>query len=308
MIATLNKPLLTTTTYPRRTAREATTDQVDLQPFLQTLPFRTTTQLGDHPSDLTSIVFLGNPDALQRAFTAAGWVTADSLTAASTFSTLRSISGTQTYNEAPMSTLLLDKKEPLTTLTKTTNTFNARHHLRIFPTGKTFDGHTVLTASTTQDTGIAFSRKKKTFIHVIDQYIDNERSKVINDLIYTNCIDAVQMVPRPWVPRDAYNSTGDRLRTDGDVAVLRLNDCTTPKTTTPTPAIRPNKFERTVRNTMLTTSSIRASTIAAKHLLSSQNTTHPRTSAPGIALKPPTSMTSRTPTTSAVHSRIPPRL
>lgn len=252
MIGALNVPLLSSTTYPRSTAREATKQQAELQPFLRSLPFRTTTQIGDHPSDLTSIVFLGSPDALKRAFAAAGWVAADSLTAASTFSTLRSISGTQTYNEAPMSTLLLDHQEPITTLTKTTNTFNARHHLRVFPTGKSFDGETVLTASTTQDTGIAFSRKKRTFIHVIDQYIDNERAKVVNDLVFTRCVDAVQMVPRPWVPQDAYNSTGDRLRTDGDVAVLRINDCANPVTTTPIPAPRPNRFERSVRNTMLT--------------------------------------------------------
>lgn len=252
MIAALNLPLLTNTTYPRMTAREATTLQAELEPFLRTLPYRTTTEVGDHPSDLTSMVFLGSPEALQRAFAAAGWVTTDSLNAASTFSTLRSISGTQTYNEAPMSTLLLDHKAPITTLTKTTNTFNSRHHLRVFPTDKTFDGETVMTASTTQDTGIAFSRKKRTFIHVIDQYIDNERDKVINDLVFTRCVDAVQMVPRPWLPRDAYNSTGDRLRTDGDVAVLRLNDCNAPVITTPTPAPRPNGFERGVRNTMLT--------------------------------------------------------
>jgi len=252
MIGALNLPLLTAATYPRTTGREATSLQAELPPFLQSLPFRTTTQVGDHPSDLTSIVFLGTPEALKRAFAASGWVMADSLTAASTFSTLRSISGTETYNEAPMSTLLLNHQEPITTLTKTTNTFNARHHLRVFPTGKTFDGKTVLTASTTQDTGIAFSRKKRTFIHVIDQYIDNERDKVVNDLIFTRCVDALQMVPRPWVPRDAYNSTGDRLRTDGEVAVLRLNDCNAPVTTTPTPAPRPNKFERSVRNTMLT--------------------------------------------------------
>ena len=56
----------------------------------------------------------------------------------------------------------------------------------------TFDGKTVLTASSTQDIGIAFSAKQKTFIHVIDQYLDNERSKVTNDLEFTGCVDGVE--------------------------------------------------------------------------------------------------------------------
>ncbi len=60
-----------------------------------------------------------------------------------------------------------------------------------------------------------FSSKQKPFIHVIDQYIDNERSKVVNDLEFTGCVQAMELVPRPWAPQDAYNSTGDRLRTDG---------------------------------------------------------------------------------------------
>src|SRR6201996_8641815 len=38
------------------------------------------------------------------------------------------------------------------------------------------------------------------------------------------------MVNRPWVPRDAYNSTGDRLLTDGEAALLVINDCRNPRT------------------------------------------------------------------------------
>jgi len=84
--------------------------------------------------------------------------------------------------------------------------------LRVFDPALRYRGETVLTSSSTQDVGIAFSYKQKTFIHVIDQYLDNERSKVTNDLEFTGCVDRIDFVPRPWVPQDAYNSTGDRLR------------------------------------------------------------------------------------------------
>ena len=77
-----------------------------------------------------------------------------------------------------MSVFVLDDRPPLLNLSKTTNTFASRHHVRVFATSKTWEGNPVLTASSTQDIGIAFSRKQKSFIHVIDQHLDNERSKL----------------------------------------------------------------------------------------------------------------------------------
>src|SRR6185437_4073105 len=164
----------------------------------------------------------------------------------------KTVSGNTKYTQAPMSVLLLDEQPPLFALSKTTNTFASRHHLRIFLTTKTWDGKTVLTASSTQDIGIAFSKKQRTFIHVIDEHIDNERSKIVNDLVFTGCVSSLDMVNRPWVPRDAYNSTGDRLLTDGAAAVLMMNDCKDPHTTPTTPAPAPNRTQRATRDTSLT--------------------------------------------------------
>jgi hypothetical protein len=248
------KPLITSTVYaPSVMPMERNaTGQEQLQAFVKTLPFRTRTKGSNKVSDLTNLVFIGPSAALQRAFAAAGWLPTDDLYAGSTFRTVKTLTGNQTYTQAPMSVLLLDERPPILALSKTTNTFMARHHLRIFPTDERYDGQTVLTSSSTQDIGIAFSRKQKTFIHVIDQHIDNERSKVINDLMYTGCVSSLDMVERPWVPHNAYNSTGDRLLTDGEAAVMRINTCDNPKTTLATPAIPPNRTQRATRNTALT--------------------------------------------------------
>jgi hypothetical protein len=78
----------------------------------------------------------------------------------------------------------------------------------------------VLTASSTQDIGITLSRRNRTFIHLIDTDIDNERSKIVNDLIFTGCVDHAELFPRPWVPHDASNATGEVLHTDRRVAVV----------------------------------------------------------------------------------------
>jgi LssY C-terminus len=249
-----NKPVITAEKYDPRVPRLTLSPEqaAEFNTMVKNLPFRTRTEQAHIPSDITNLIFIGKPDSLRRAFEAAGWTTSDQLTAAATFQTVKTLTGNQTYTQAPMSMLLLGDDQPIITLQKTTNTFSSRHHLRVFQTGQTFEGEPVLTASSTQDIGIAFSYKQKTFIHVIDPYLDNERSKVTNDLEFTDCVDSIDLVPRPWVPQDAYNSTGDRLRTDGAAAVLKINDCANPHATPATVAPRAPLLERSERNTLLT--------------------------------------------------------
>ena len=171
------------------------------------------------------------------------------------------MSGNQTYTQAPMSILLLDEREPIFDAEQDDeHVFVAASSAGISQRRRRREGHTVLTASSTQDIGIAFSKKQKTFIHVIDQHIDNERSKMVNDLVFTGCVESLDMVERPWVPQDAYNSTGDRLLTDGEAAVIRISDCQSPQTTPDTAAPPPPRDKRITRDTSLT---IRSDCIAA---------------------------------------------
>jgi hypothetical protein len=195
-------PVVTSKIYPRTVPEFPSSKEEEEKMFqlVLNLPFRTATKGSNKPSDITNLVFIGPADGLRRAFKAAGWVVVDQLNASSTFLTLKTVGGNHVYNEAPMSTLLLDERPPVLTLTKTTNTFAARHHLRVFDPIMTYDGQMVLTSSSTQDIRVAFSYKQKTFIHVIDEYIDNERSKVVNDLAFTGCVENMDLVPRPWVP------------------------------------------------------------------------------------------------------------
>ena len=226
--------------------------------FIGDLPFRTATATGNQPSDLTNLVFLGTEEALRSAFDAAGWVETDELGARSSYATMKSVVENQGYREAPMSTLLLDGQTPAITYSKTLNTFFKRHHLRVFAQDGTYDGRPVWTSSSTQDTGVGFAVSQKTFIHLIDENIDHERSKVVNDLVLTECVDAVELVDRPWVPLDASNATGDRLRTDGRVAVIQLNECTNPNRADQSIvddadiATRPSAPLRATRNALLT--------------------------------------------------------
>jgi opacity protein-like surface antigen len=240
---------------PIRTSQQG---NADLRRLLRDLPFRTATATSNKPSDLTNLVFLGSPEAVKRAFQAAGWVQADRLNTITGFLTLRSIAENQEYRSAPMSTLLLDEQRPYFEFSKTLNTFAKRDHTRIWLRSEKWRGSSVLTASSTQDIGIQLSRRNKTFIHVIDTHIDGERTKIVNDLVFTGCVDEAELFPRPWVPMDARNATGEELKTDGRIAVIKFNDCKHPRDPVnlqapPDRPITPNSVERGFRQGILIT-------------------------------------------------------
>src|SRR6201999_2970443 len=81
--------------------------------MVRALPYRTHTETTNQLSDITNLIFIGKPDALRRAFQAAGWQVADTLTAAATFETVKTLAGNQTYTQAPMSVLMLGDEKPI---------------------------------------------------------------------------------------------------------------------------------------------------------------------------------------------------
>ncbi len=258
LIAELTAPIVLPKMDPILVPPIATTpaDKADLLKLVEELPFRTYTDKSHIPSDVTNLIFIGSADEVQRAFAASDWVKVDSLTAESTYATIRSVAENQGYKSAPMSTLLLGGQPPAYAYAKTLNTFSKRHHLRIWASSLPWEGQTVWTSSSTHDTGIGFSKKNKTFIHLIDSHIDNERAKVVNDLIFTGCVSNVQLVARSWIPKDAKNGTGEDLITDGRIAVLQLNECRVAQNTIEeagnTLRVHGNRVERVSRQTTLT--------------------------------------------------------
>jgi opacity protein-like surface antigen len=258
LIAELTAPIVLPKMEPILVPPIATTpaDKADLLKLVEELPFRTYTDKSHIPSDITNLIFIGSADEVQRAFAASDWVQVDSLTAESTYATIRSVAENQGYKSAPMSILMLGGQPPVYAYAKTLNTFSKRHHLRVWASSLPWEGQTVWTSSSTHDTGIGFSKKNKTFIHLIDSHIDNERAKVVNDLIFTGCVSNVQLVARSWIPKDAKNGTGEDLITDGRIAVLQLNECRIAQDTIEedgnTLRVHGNRVERISRQTTLT--------------------------------------------------------
>jgi LssY C-terminus len=183
-------------------------------------PFRTATEKDQRPSDVTSLMFLGNRQQVEDAFQKAGWSQAARLNDQSKLETFRAMAEMRGYQEAPVSVLLLNGRAPDLVFEKINDTFAARHHSRIWQRPGTFDGKEIWVCSATHDTGIRFSDETRTFIHKIDPRIDLERAKVVNDLLLTGLVRGLSLVDRSGLPRDMVNATGDALKTDGGMAVL----------------------------------------------------------------------------------------
>ena len=225
--------------------------------LLRRLPYRTHTAERRIDSDITNLVLAGEGAAIERAFVAAGWEVPEALTAAARFRTLRAMAENQEYKEAPISMLLLDGQAPVQNWAKALNTFSKRHHLRLYATGERWLDRPVFTGAATQDVGINFSRGRDLFTHLIDENVDRERSKVVNDLLFTGCVEAVGLAPRPWLPEHLFNATGQNLLTDRGAAVIVFNDCLGGKRFDDAVAEAPgpyrgNRLNRVVRQTVLT--------------------------------------------------------
>jgi hypothetical protein len=191
-----------------------------LAELVKAQPFRTYAERPPKPSDITNLMFIATAEELQETFKAAGWHPAAAMSTESVIETVRAIAEVRGYKEAPMSTLLLDGRKADFDFQKQLNTFAMRHHLRIWRRPETFEGKPVWVAAATHDIGIDFSEESRTFIHKIDSRIDRERAKVFADLVFTGKVKAVGLVARPDVPKRTENATGDKVETDGSMAVL----------------------------------------------------------------------------------------
>lgn len=193
-----------------------------LRQMVNAQAFQTIAEKPPKPSDRTNLMFIGSREDLTAAFAAAGWAPATALSKVSGFETFIAIAEQRGYKEAPMSVLLLEGRPADLNYQKQNNTFSKRHHLRIWRRPVEWGGEDVWVASSTHDIGIDFSPETRTFIHKVDSQIDNERMKIVWDLLSTGAVKSWWLVDRPGVPKEGANATGDTLVTDGKMAVLRL--------------------------------------------------------------------------------------
>ena len=184
-------------------------------------PLYTTRGSSSKAADITNFLFLGSREQIVDAFTAAGWWPAELLTRRSALTVYKAISAQRGYPTAPMSTLLLEGRQPDLNFQKSFNTVAKRHHIRIWQQPGQLDGRDIWIGAATHDIAMRFRESGNTFTHRIDPMVDRERAKIIDHLTFEGCAEKIQMVSRPPMTKPP----GRDIVTDGRLAAITLKKC-----------------------------------------------------------------------------------
>jgi hypothetical protein len=204
-------------------------EKASLNDLVAALPAWSYSKRQRQAMDMVNLAFVGSEEQLANAFRSAGWTGSKPNSVGSGFGAIRAIAERNGYDEAPMRTLMLDGAEQDFGLQKSLNTFEKRHHLRLWKRPSEFEGRQVWASAATRDIGATFSVHPFGFTHQIEDAVDLERDKVVSDLRFTGCMDAVYYVTRPNLAKVFEGDYRRGVSTDGRVAVVVLNDCQSPR-------------------------------------------------------------------------------
>jgi hypothetical protein len=234
----------------------APAERADLDTMALSFPERTTTPKG-RDADIVNVAFVGSANQLSQAFQLAGWERSETWSVPAVLGEIGAFAMERNNSIGPMSKQLLQGNPSDSTWEKGFDSLAKRDHLRIWNSSATWNGDSVWLSSSTQDIGATLSLRKARFVHAIDPNVDNERERIVLDLLLAGCVESVDRVKRPVMAHSLVNAVGTEMHTDGAIAVVRLKDCDEPvfrsDPEAPELTSRPPKFERYVRTQVLAT-------------------------------------------------------
>ena len=197
---------------------------VDAEAFAK-LPRRIADKAGN-PGDMVNFLILGSEDAMQKVFTAAGWVKVDADVSGTVLHGIIESISKESYLTMPMSPLYLFGRpqdygwahaEPIKVVA-------SRNHLRIWKAPFHIDGQTLWVGAATHDIGFERDERNNGVTHKIDPDIDLERDYVEKTLTSTGLVAEVTHVLPADALKEARTATGGSFHSDGHVLVLKLNE------------------------------------------------------------------------------------
>jgi hypothetical protein len=181
---------------------------------------------GGNPGDMVNFLILGSEEAMQKVFTAAGWVKVDTDVRGTVLhGVLESISK-ESYLTMPMSPLYLFGRvqdygwahaEPIKVVA-------SRNHLRMWKAPFEVDGQTLWVGAATHDIGFERDERNNGVTHKIDPDVDLERDYVEKTLISTGLVAEVAHVLPADALKEARTATGGSFHSDGRVLILKLDE------------------------------------------------------------------------------------
>lgn len=191
------------------------------------IPRRIADKSGD-PGDMVNFLIIGSQDAMEKVFTAAGWVRVDSSVADTLLHGLLESMSKESYLTMPMSPLYLFGRqqdygwahaEPISVVT-------SRNHLRIWKAPFAVKGHILWIGAATHDVGLERDQRNNGVTHKIDPDIDLERDYVEKTLSSTGLVAEVTHFTPAKPLKEAKTATGGSFHSSGQVLVLKLGEAT----------------------------------------------------------------------------------
>lgn len=179
--------------------------------------------MGSRPSDLVNVIVIGSWGQVDRAFAASGWSPAQRKSPLSLYRMYHALTRRRGYPKAPMNALTLGGAASGFERQKSLDTVEKRHHVRLWQQSPQAG---VWLGAAAEDDGFRF--KSTHWTHSTDPDIDSERAKIVNDLAFTGCVNAAGLLSRNSADLEQDPKPEQPILTDGDIAVIRLNDCTHP--------------------------------------------------------------------------------
>lgn len=175
----------------------------------------------NRPGDPINLVVIGTAQEIEQAFQQAGRTEPKKKNEKSIWKTAQAVINDDGYDAAPVSDLyVFGRKEDLA-FEKTFNTFNKRHHLRLWQTQATApDGRPIWLGAATHDIGIDVH--PGVISHATDANLDDERQQVQSDLFLGGAVQAAQPVAPPNPLTSGMTATGGAWHTDGNLMVIDL--------------------------------------------------------------------------------------
>ena len=215
------------------------------------LPGRTVNAKGID-ADVVNLVFVGSRERLQTAFAGAGWTASERISTRVFLRQFYAFLELKSYSTAPMSVQYLQGRPADLTWQKSLDSYEKRDHVRVWQLDGAADGEPLWAGAATKEHSATLSLRRRKFIHHVDTRIDDERNIILRDLTAAGCVEQVSRLPRTDVSHRLMNATGDELVTDGEIAVVRIRDCSAPAIAAEAPPRPAGRIYRYARKQILT--------------------------------------------------------
>lgn len=183
--------------------------------------------------DPINLAVMGSEAQLHEAMSRAGWIRADEITLASSRRIITSTILKRSYDEAPVSPLLLfGHQQDLAYQQEVQGNPAKRHHVRFWrcPDGWLLPGghRADWLAAGTFDRAVGFSLFTLQITHKIDADTDIERDHIVSTLLESGVEIEVRVIKDFATGYHSRNGGGDTIQTDGDLPVVDVRPVAVP--------------------------------------------------------------------------------